>query len=327
MTDTLLKCQVCHGLLDEEDLFCPNCGREAPRESDEGDRDQPVTLTHQFDCQGCGASMGYDASAQNLRCPFCGSERLEQKDDRPSLQPRVAVPFCTSHEQVMTVLRKELGSGFWRPSDLAERAVVTKMAAVYVPFWVFRADTHTYWTADTDRTPPGARGDWAPMFGEHRGDYDQLLVGASGSLTPHETDSICPFDLQAATPPDQLDFENKIVERFRVQRKFARPLARRAVESMEAQACSKYVPGRARNVKVNVQLDGLSSYPVLLPVWIMAYEYKGKNFRYVINGQTARASGRRPYSFKMLYIVLGVIVGGLIGFALMSAIGALNAGG
>ena len=315
-------------MLDEEDLFCSNCGREAPHdeEADDGAADTHSTLAHQFDCQGCGASMSYDASAQNLRCPFCGSERLEKQDDRPSLQPRWVVPFRTSRDKVLGVLRKELGSGFWRPSDLAENAVITKMAAVYVPFWVFQASTHTYWTADTDQTPPGARGDWAPMFGEHRSRYEQILVGASGSLTPHETNSICPFDLREAKPPEQVDLDNVIVERFRVQRKFARPMARRAVEIGETRACAKYVPGRSRNVKVNVQLSGLSSYAVLLPVWIMAYEYKGEIYRYVINGQTARANGRRPFSYTKLFVVLGIVAACFVGFALLSGLIALISG-
>ena len=30
------------------------------------------------------------------------------------------------------------------------------MQAVYVPYWVFAAETHTFWTADTSQTPAGA---------------------------------------------------------------------------------------------------------------------------------------------------------------------------
>ncbi len=30
MSDILIKCGVCGAVLDEEDLFCPNCGTEAP---------------------------------------------------------------------------------------------------------------------------------------------------------------------------------------------------------------------------------------------------------------------------------------------------------
>ena len=63
---TLQKCTVCGGILDEEDLFCANCGTEAPRVDGGEQTGQTLLATHNFECQGCGASMSYDASAKTL---------------------------------------------------------------------------------------------------------------------------------------------------------------------------------------------------------------------------------------------------------------------
>jgi hypothetical protein len=63
MASTLQKCTVCGGLLDEEDLFCANCGTEAP-EVNKQETSHTQLATHNFACEGCGASMSYDASAQ-----------------------------------------------------------------------------------------------------------------------------------------------------------------------------------------------------------------------------------------------------------------------
>lgn len=79
-----------------------------------------------------------------------------------------------------------------------------------------------------------------------------------------------------------------------MQRKYARPLARQGLESLERAACAEYVPGRNRNLKVNVRLEGLSSEPVLLPIWVMAYRYQNQVFRFLINGQTGKATGEAP---------------------------------
>ena len=84
-------------------------------------------------------------------------------------------------------------ASFWRPSDLAERAVIVRLTPIYVPFWKFSVRTHTHWTADTSQTPVGARGDWFPLSGEHRGEYHAMLVGASSALTPQETNDVLPF--------------------------------------------------------------------------------------------------------------------------------------
>ena len=31
MSEVIERCAICEGLLDEEDLFCANCGAEAPQ--------------------------------------------------------------------------------------------------------------------------------------------------------------------------------------------------------------------------------------------------------------------------------------------------------
>jgi hypothetical protein len=307
MSDLLEKCSVCRALIDEEDLFCANCGAEAPkREHEESDTSQ--TFKHNFECQGCGASMSYDAEAQTLQCPFCGSDKLEDKPDVKSLAPRRVVPFAVDHDSAVAAMREWLGRGFWRPSDLSERAAVHKMSAVYVPYWVFTARTFTYWTADSSQTPLSARGDWVPMSGEHRGNYAGLLIGASSVLTPSETSAICPFNLAEAVPPDQVDLQHIIAEQFRVQRKYARPQARQGLENMESQACAQYVPGRSRNLKVNVRMEGLSSEPMLLPVWVMAYRYQDRVFRFLLNGQTGRATGQAPTSWKKVFMAIGIAI-------------------
>ena len=315
----LLRCEVCDSLLDEEDLFCANCGTEAPRgeANEEAAADTARQSTYNFECKGCGASMSYDASAGSLRCPFCGSTEMEPRQDAKTLSPRSVVPFVLDREQAVAQMRQWLGRGFFRPGDLAREAAVENMTAVYVPYWVFQATTHTYWTADTSQTPMGASADWFPMAGEHRGRYEGLLVGASGALTPSETSAISPFDMSAGVPPDEVDLNNVIVEQFGLPRKYARPLARQGLEQLEAEACQReHVPGRARNVHVNVRIEGLSSEPVLLPVWIMTYRYNQQSFRFLVNGQTGRATGAAPVSWRKILaiaaIILAVILLGLV---------------
>ena len=320
MSDLLQKCEICGALVDEEDLFCANCGAEAPRAEQATCEPGSREATHNFQCRGCGASMSYDASEKTLRCPFCGSDGLDRQEDAKVLAPSRVVPFRLSREQAEQQMRAHLGRGFWRPGDLAQSARVTTMTPVYVPYWVFRAQTHTFWAADTSHTPAGARGDWYPLSGEHRGSYAGLLVGASGALTPAETSALCPFDLSDGVAPEQVDLENATVEQFGVQRKYARPLARQGLQYLEAGAIQqKYVPGRSRNLKVNTRIENLASEPTLLPVWMMAYRYKERLFRFLVNGQTGRATGQKPTSTRkiVMAIVIGIVAVALLVLLLM----------
>jgi predicted RNA-binding Zn-ribbon protein involved in translation (DUF1610 family) len=312
MAEMFQKCTVCGSWIDEEDMFCANCGTEAPGDSIAVKQTESASLvTDNFKCRGCGAAMSYDASAQALRCPFCGSVDMAAQPDHNVLKPRRVVPFALKQEEALSAMRKWLGNGFWRPSDLADEACVVKMTPVYVPYWVFQADTHTYWTADTNQTPPSARGDWYPLSGEHQGHYSGLLIGASGALTPGETHAICPFDFAPAVAPDQVDLKNSIVEEFSLPKKYARPLAREGIEELETEACVQaYVPGKSRNAHVNVLISGMTGEPVLLPVWIMAYRFRDRVFRFLVNGQTGRATGQAPIS--MIKIITAIIIAVII---------------
>ena len=235
------------------------------------------------------------------------------------LAPDRVLPFRISYQEAQQILRQWMGKSFWHPSDLARSAVVEMMQPVYVPYWVFSARTWTYWTADTSDVPFGARASWRPISGEHHGQYAGLLIGASSVLTPAETHAICPFDLAQGLPPEQVDLTNAVYEQFRVQRRYARPLAQQGLESYEVEACRQYVPGNARNIHVNVRLDGLTSEPVLVPVWIMAYRYEDRVFRFLINGQTGKATGDAPSDWKKAALIVGivaaVVIGGLLAIA------------
>ena len=217
-------------------------------------------------------------------------------------------------------MRDWLGRGFWRPGGLAEQACIVKMTPVYVPYWVFQANTHTFWTADTSQTPPLARGDWYPLSGEHHGSYAGMLIGASGALTPAETQAICPFDFTPAVAPEKVDLKNAIVEEFSRPKKYARPLATECLENLETQACTaEYVPGTARNVHVNVLITDMAGEPVLLPVWIMAYRFRDQLYRFLVNGQTGRATGQAPLSWTKILIAIVIVLLIIVVFALLSA--------
>ncbi|MDA0658696.1 MAG: hypothetical protein O2931_08145 [Planctomycetota bacterium] len=305
-----LKCQVCGGFVDEEDLFCSNCGRSVPdADRSEESNLKSVDARHCFGCDGCGASMSYDASAGALRCPFCGSEKLKIKPPAKTLQPDWVVPFIVEKRQAEELLRLWLGKGFWRPARVVTESVVTKIAPVYAPYWDFSARTYTHWTADVAKEGFVGRGDWRPVTGNHQGTYRGLLVGASGVLTQQETAELCPFDVSASVPFEQVNLHGFMVEQFSVSRKYARPLARHGIEDQERNACAgTYLRKRFRNLRVSVRIADMSSHPVLLPVWVIAYRYQGRPYRSVINGQTGQICGEVPFSNMKLVLIVGLAI-------------------
>ena len=61
---------------------------------------------------------------------------------------------------------------------------------------------------------------------------------------------------------------------------------------------------------------------VLLPLWIAAYRYRDKTYRFIINGRSGRVYGERPYS--AIKIIAAVLLGAV---AMALLLGALYASG
>jgi DNA-directed RNA polymerase subunit RPC12/RpoP len=306
---TLDRCATCGALVDVEDLFCANCGTEVP--DARAEKNARLTIgAKNFECRGCGATMNYDATARSLKCPFCGSVDLVEDETQGILAPEFVVPFAIDRAEAEFRLRAFLGSSFWHPNDLRVASQLTELRPVYVPFWIFTTKVRTHWTADTSQTPAGARADWYPLCGYREGEYTDLWIPAGEGISPAELFAVMPFDPSMSVPPERVDLADVTVEQFSVSRRYARPLAQGRLEVLETESVSRdEVPGRSRNVRVNVLMEGATSRPALAPVYVMAYRYRERVYRYVLNGQSGQSTGTAPVSAgKIAGLVAAVVL-------------------
>jgi hypothetical protein len=75
-------------------------------------------------------------------------------------------------------------------------------------------------------------------------------------------------------------------------------------------ACAAEVPGDThRNLEVETTFSALAYKNALLPIWVSAYDYHGKPYRYLVNGVTGKCTGTAPWSVvKVTLLVLTIIV-------------------
>jgi hypothetical protein len=69
---------------------------------------------------------------------------------------------------------------------------------------------------------------------------------------------------------------------------------------------------------LQTQYGNVTFKHVLLPIWVAAYRYGGRSYRFVVNGQTGEVDGERPYSkFKIAFAILlgAILVGVFLYFA------------
>ena len=57
---------------------------------------------------------------------------------------------------------------------------------------------------------------------------------------------------------------------------------------------------------------------ILLPVWMAAYKYNGKSYRFLVNGQTGEVQGERPWSVWKIASVVVLVAAIALGAVYLS---------
>jgi hypothetical protein len=78
--------------------------------------------------------------------------------------------------------------------------------------------------------------------------------------------------------------------------------------------CAQQVPGDThRNLEISPTFSGRTFKHVLVPVWLLTYNYGNKPWQVVVNGYTGRIAGHYPKSpWKIAGLVLLILIVALV---------------
>ena len=290
---------------------------------------QPLPQTKSITCRNCGATTDFEVTANVLKCAFCGSEQIiAQPSDPNRPAPEAVISFTVEEERARAAYREWLGNGFFRPSDLTRVATLREIRAVYLPFWSFDARARSQWTAmsgrhryrtesyqafengqSVTRERQVQETDWFPASGAHEGDYAWELVSASKGLEQKWVDAIEPFNFGELREFRAEYLLGRGAEECALDRAQAEQVARQIVESKEQGECERLVAGDThRDLRVSTTLDDVRARLLYLPVWLAAFHYKDKVYRFAVNGQTGTVTGDAPTSYVKVAMVVGAVV-------------------
>ena len=209
-----------------------------------------------------------------------------------------------------------------------------KMNGIYVPYWTFDADTKSSYTGQrgTDYyvtrtvTRNGKKQQvrqrktrWRAASGRVARFFDDVLVLASRSLPKNYTDGLEPWDLSSLEPYKPEYLAGFRAEGYQVELQDGFTEARAYMDRMILRDVKYDIGGdRQRVSNVDTKISDVTLKHILLPVWLAAYKYRGKTYRFVVNGQTGRVQGERPYSaWKIAIAVLfGLIIALIAGYVI-----------
>jgi len=331
-------------------LVCDHCGNSAPIEGTglhlnpiaeldlaKGLRaDLPATEmeeTRTTSCPNCAAEVAFDAGKHATECPFCATPVVVDTGTNRHIKPRAVLPFALTEDSARDAVKDWLGSLWFAPNGVQDYARKgRRMQGIYVPYWTYDADTRSsysgergtvYYVTETvirdgkREQVQVAKIRWRPASGRVARFFDDVLVLASTSLPKKYTDALEPWDLSALEPYAPEYLAGFRAEAYAVSLEDGFAEARSYMDRIIERDVKFDIGGdRQRVHSIDTRLSGLTFKHILLPVWLAAYKYRGKTYRFVVNGRTGRVQGERPYSAIKITIavILGVIAAGVIGY-------------
>ena len=291
---------------------------------------EDVRVSH---CPNCAALVEFDPGVHAAECPFCATPVVADTGRNRHIKPKGLLPFALNEEQARDAMKDWLGGLWFAPNGLKDYARKgRRMTGVYVPYWTFDADTKSGYRGErgtvyyeTRRVRRNGKTEmvrvakvrWQPASGRVARFFDDVLVLASRSLPKSFTDRLGPWDLSAMEPYHPEFLAGFRAEAYTVDLKDGYAEARAFMDRIITRDVKFDIGGdRQRIHHIQTQVSDVTFKHILLPVWLAAYKYRGKSYRFVVNGRTGAVQGERPWSgWKIAFaVVLGLILAAGIGY-------------
>jgi hypothetical protein len=231
--------------------------------------------------------------------------------------------------EAVELFRNWVAARWFAPNRLKQDAERAAIRGAYVPAWTYDADTETdytgergdhYWDTEsyteTDangntvtRTRQVQRTRWWPASGHVSDQFDDVLVLATRTLPPKQLDQLQPWDLPALVPYGDEYLSGFVAESYQINLPDGFEQAKQLMTPVIRQSICRHIGGDEQRINsANTQYDRITFKHLLLPVWISAYTFQDRVFRFLVNARTGEVQGERPYSgSKITLLVLAII--------------------
>ncbi len=291
-------CDYCHAQYAQQDLEQAHGGREAAF--------QGVRYT----CPTCGAELVADENTAATFCVYCHSPTLLSERLTDDFRPVGVLPFQINKEQARERFlkwcrrRKFIPKGFTAPEQ------IEKMTGLYVPYWLFDADASgrlhaVATTVHTTRTSKEVI-TYTRFYDVARGGsmtFTGVPADGSKKLDDQTMKVLEPFDYRAMRSFDASYLAGFFAEKYDVDQKTVAPVVEGRMRAYAEQLLRDTITGYA-TISVDqrdVQLNRMNASYVLMPVWLLTYRFKEKDYFFLMNGQTGKIAGNMPFSFLKLF--------------------------
>jgi len=295
---------------------------------EDSEKNAPKSIDKETTCSQCGSGFSLELHASSTLCPHCDTSIIV--DFSNHIRPESILPFSITHKKAKEIFADWIGSLWFAPSELKALVDTDKsMTGHYLPYWLYDADTSTYYN--------GSRGDiyyvtvekrtivdgkeqvveeqeerirWTPVSGRIKRDFNDVAIEATHKLPHNILESLKPWD----TTQSQA-FNDKYLSGFESQEyditlKDGYDNAQSYMSDIIKNDIENDIGGDKQEIdSMNIDYQNKKFKNSFLPLWTTSFRYNSKDYIYAINGDSGKITGQRPYSYtKIAILVTSIIV-------------------
>jgi hypothetical protein len=140
--------------------------------------------------------------------------------------------------------------------------------------------------------------------------FDDEVVPGTHGLNMGLLRRVEPFPTKELVPYDTAFLSGHVVEHYQVVLFDAANASQDQMHDKLRQLCAAEIPGDTyRNLVIHPVYSNQTFKHVLVPVWLLAYDYGRKKYQVITNGYTGVIAGDRPYSaWKIFFLVVTILI-------------------
>ena len=339
------KCPCCGGAISfdvqSQNLKCPYCDTEfdieALNDLDDEARNAEVTPIWETEgrggwqegeaenlctylCESCGGEIVTDNTTCATSCPFCDNPVILTGKISNDLRPDLVIPFKFDKQSAKKALKDHFKGKKLLPKAFASEAHLDEIKGVYVPFWLFSANTESKTKYKGARVSMWSDSEYiytkTKYFSLIRGgnlNFSHIPVDGSTKMANDVMESLEPYDISEAVDFETAYLAGYFADRYDVSSEESIVRANERIRQSIIDEFRKTTLGYSEThcTKCNFDFIKSSVKYALLPVWLLTTSYKDKNYTFAMNGQTGKFVGNLPMDigafWRWFFAIFGIV--------------------
>lgn len=267
------------------------------------------TTAMEVTCHSCGANITFEPPQIAGQCPFCASSIVAQpKQADPTIAPQGIIPFTFGRKIAKEHLQAWISSLWFAPNDFKKLAQPETIQGIYLPFWTYDAHTKSNYKGKkvmkegADKNVSGC----VERF------FDDVLIPATKLVDYKRLQELEPWHLKESLQPYDISYLAGFdAQRSQVELDEGFEKAKAAMKSQISSDIRREIGGDEQVIdELSTSYDSITFKHILLPVWLISYCYREKQYQILINAKTGEVIGESPHSAaKAILFPIGFLFG------------------